>query len=169
MHSLVTHYENCGECLRVSKNEDHGLLQRGQVKMGKNKIIVRIAGMEYVVTGVEPTEYILKVAQYVDRKTSEVTRYNPTLSTSHVAVLTSLNIGDDVLKLQENIQNAYHEIAELKRKNQVISEEAQGMKKEINAARESLSRLKTEVMKRDVEVTQLRNIMNSMKKESTEE
>jgi cell division protein ZapA (FtsZ GTPase activity inhibitor) len=45
-------------------------------------------------------EHIQKIAQYVDGKFSEVAKSSPTLSTSKMAILTSLNIADELIRLE---------------------------------------------------------------------
>jgi cell division protein ZapA (FtsZ GTPase activity inhibitor) len=48
------------------------------------------------------------VAQYVDGKFSEVAKSSPTLSTSKMAILTSLNIADELIRLEvdrERLEN----------------------------------------------------------------
>ena len=70
---------------------------------GKVKTTVKIGGREYTMRGVESEEYIHKVAIYVNRKMEEVERLQPGLSTTQIAVLTAINLGDEVLKLHETV------------------------------------------------------------------
>lgn len=66
---------------------------------GKNKTVVRIAGSEYTLLADLPEEYIHKVALYVDKKMSEVSRAR-NLSTAMTAVLASINLADEVMELR---------------------------------------------------------------------
>lgn len=67
-----------------------------------NKVIVNIFGEEYVVKGPENSEYIEMLAAYVDRKMQAISQKMPNLGMSRVAVLTALNLADELSKLQED-------------------------------------------------------------------
>ena len=62
-----------------------------------NTVTVKINGMEYNLKGKEDDEYLLKVSEYVDGKFKEVSSNNNKLSISSVAVLSALNIADELL------------------------------------------------------------------------
>jgi cell division protein ZapA len=66
----------------------------------KNKTVVRIAGKEYTLLADLPEEYIHKVAIYVDKKMSEVSRSRNNLSTAMIAVMAAINIADEVMELR---------------------------------------------------------------------
>lgn len=66
----------------------------------KLKTVVRIAGKEYTLLADLPEEYIHKVAIYVDKKMSEVSRQRDNLSTAMVAVMAAINIADEVMELR---------------------------------------------------------------------
>ena len=63
-----------------------------------NTVTVKINGMEYNLKGKEDDEYLLKVSEYVDGKFKEVSSNNNKLSISSVAVLSALNIADELFK-----------------------------------------------------------------------
>mgnify|MGYP001283426327 FL=1 len=67
----------------------------------KVKAVVRIAGREYTIRAFETEEYIHRVAIYVNRKMEEITSAQPGLSTAMAAVLTAINLSDEVLKLKD--------------------------------------------------------------------
>ncbi|MBQ6476807.1 MAG: cell division protein ZapA [Clostridia bacterium] len=69
--------------------------------MSKIRTTVRIGGKEYTMSGNDSEEYMHRVAIYVDRKMSQIEANNNNLSTTMLAVLTSLNITDELLKLRE--------------------------------------------------------------------
>lgn len=83
----------------------------------KTKTIVKIGGREYTITGEETAEYIHKVAIYVDRKMQEIEKVQHNLSTSMIAVLTAVNLADEVIKLQEEITELNEEIRRLQQVN----------------------------------------------------
>jgi cell division protein ZapA len=59
---------------------------------------VNILGHDYTVKTDADTEYIQKIADYVDKKMSEILRNTKTVSTLNVAILTALNIADEFFK-----------------------------------------------------------------------
>ena len=67
----------------------------------KNKVIVRILGQEYTIRSDESREFVQKVANLIDDKMRAIYEKNKKFSTTWIAVLTALNVGDDFLKLQE--------------------------------------------------------------------
>jgi len=79
-----------------------------------NKTLVRIGGREYTMRGFESEEYIHKVAIYVDKKISETTKCQPSLSTSMVMVLTAINLADEVIKLKSQVELLENQISEIK-------------------------------------------------------
>lgn len=85
-----------------------------------NKLQVRICGQEYTLVSDDSREYMLEMADYVDRKMVAVKNQNNRLSTSMAAVLVALNVADDMKreksKADETIQSQAAEIALLKKK-----------------------------------------------------
>lgn len=95
--------------------------------MEKIRTTVRIAGREYNMTSYDPEEYVQRVASYVDRKMTELglaTR----LPAAQLAVLTALNVADDMLK-------AHDENNRLKRELGLTREKLEAAQAEL-AARE---------------------------------
>ncbi|HZJ57979.1 MAG TPA: cell division protein ZapA [Clostridia bacterium] len=80
----------------------------------KNKVIVRIGGREYAMRGSESEEYIHKVAIYVDKKMEEISAKQPPLSISMLAILTAINLADEVIKQKDEIQSLKRELNEVK-------------------------------------------------------
>lgn len=72
----------------------------------KNRVLMRINGHEYPIAGTEPKEYLLRVGTYVDEKMIQISKLNRQLSLSQVAVLTSINMADELIKLKDT----YHEL-----------------------------------------------------------
>lgn len=66
------------------------------------KVTVAIFNEDYVVRGEEDPEYIQMLASYVDRRMRMIYQRNPNLSSTKVAVLTALNLADELNKLQED-------------------------------------------------------------------
>lgn len=67
----------------------------------ENRVEVEIFGEGYVLKGSEPPEYMQMLAQYVNKRMRQVVTRNPRLSTAKAAILTALNIADELMKLQK--------------------------------------------------------------------
>lgn len=68
--------------------------------MEKTRVTVRIAGKDYTMTSYDKEDYIQRVAHYVDRKMQELSLAT-NLPSTQLAVLTALNICDDMLKAHD--------------------------------------------------------------------
>ncbi|MBI3988943.1 MAG: cell division protein ZapA [candidate division NC10 bacterium] len=64
-------------------------------------IQVEIFGERYTVRAQEDPGHIHRVAQYVDAKFYEIAKRSPSLPSPKMAVLASLEIADELLKLEE--------------------------------------------------------------------
>lgn len=84
-------------------------------KNNVNKVTVDIFNEEYVVKGSEDPEYIHMLASYVDRRMKMIQQRNSNLSTVKVAVLTSLNLADELNKLQEDYDELIKTLEEEKK------------------------------------------------------
>jgi cell division protein ZapA len=87
----------------------------------KVKAVVRIGGREYTIRAFETEEYIHRVAIYVNRKMEEIEKVQPSLSTSMTAVLAALNLGDEVLKLQAEVESLKSQLQELKQASRKLA------------------------------------------------
>lgn len=63
---------------------------------------VQIFGTTYIIRGDEEPDYIISLAKYVDEKMKALTAKGQTLSTHKLAVLTALNIADELFKERES-------------------------------------------------------------------
>ncbi|WP_227765757.1 cell division protein ZapA [Zhaonella formicivorans] len=86
-----------------------------QEKDYKNRVSVNIYNSEYVVRANEPSDYIEMLAALVDRKMRQIGQRNPNMPVSKVAVLTALNLADELCKLQEDYDALVKLIEEAKR------------------------------------------------------
>ncbi len=71
----------------------------------QSRVEVKIYGEEYIVKGNATREHIEKIAQQVDQKMVQIAHRNPHLSQARVAVLTALNLADELNHLQEDYDN----------------------------------------------------------------
>lgn len=90
----------------------------GEKRNQVNKVTVNIYNEEYIVKGDEKPDYIEMLASYVDRRMRMVQQRNVNLSTSKVAVLTALNLADELNKLQEDYDELVKTLEE-ERKNRM--------------------------------------------------
>lgn len=81
-----------------------------------NRVTVEIFNQEYIVKGNENAEYIEMLAAYVDRRMRMIDQRNHSLSIGKVAVLTALNLADELNKLQEDYDELVKVLEEEKRK-----------------------------------------------------
>jgi cell division protein ZapA len=73
---------------------------------------VTIFGEEYPIRGEADAEYMLKVAEYVDRSMRSVAEKAAHLSTTKVAVLTALNIADELFRERSDSQKQLTDVEE---------------------------------------------------------
>lgn len=93
-------------------------LQKGAIEMEINKVTVKIHGQDYTIAGDKPVESILRIADLVDKKMSEIQRVIPLGSVATVAVLSAVNIADEFFSMQE-------EISELISKNEGLEKDTE--------------------------------------------
>ena len=79
-----------------------------------NRVTVEIFNQEYIVKGNENAEYIEMLAAYVDRRMRMIEQRNHSLSITKVAVLTALNLADELNKLQEDYDDLVKALEEEK-------------------------------------------------------
>ncbi len=84
-------------------------------KSSVNRVTVNIFNEEYVVKGEENPEYIEMLASFVDRRMKMIQQRNPNLSSTKVAVLTALNLADELNKLQEDYDELVKNLEEEKK------------------------------------------------------
>ncbi len=82
--------------------------------MEKQKTTVRVAGREYTLVSSDQPEYIARVASYVDRKISE-TAFAARLPVEKAAVLTAINIADELMKSHDENTRLRRELTLLRR------------------------------------------------------
>ena len=61
-----------------------------------NKVIVKIFGEDYPITGLPDTAHISKIANYVDTKMNDIAKTSRIQSRDKVAILTSLSIASEL-------------------------------------------------------------------------
>lgn len=78
--------------------------------MQKTRTTVKIAGKEYTITSYDDETYVQRVAAYVDRRMEELNAAAK-LPSAQLAVLTAINVTDDMLKAHDEIRRLRAELA----------------------------------------------------------
>lgn len=81
--------------------------------MEKIRTTVRIAGKEYTIASYDSEEYVNRVAEWVDRKMSELAMATK-LPAAQLAVLTAVNATDDMMKSRDEIRRLEAELDALR-------------------------------------------------------
>jgi cell division protein ZapA len=123
----------------------------------KNKVVIRIAGKDYTLVGVESDEYIQKVGLYIDKKMNEILFRNNRLSTSLAAVLTAINVADDFFKSRESEIFANKEKEAMREELERLRSENIQLKEENNNVSSQNTSLQLQLAKREAELGEVRN------------
>ncbi|MDR1043222.1 MAG: cell division protein ZapA [Clostridiales Family XIII bacterium] len=70
---------------------------------GSNRVNVAIFNREYTVSGTKPRDYIVKVASHVDGVMTDISDSAESISISSLAVLSAVNIADDLFAARERL------------------------------------------------------------------
>ena len=82
----------------------------------RNKLAVKIANKEYMLVSGESREYMLEVADYVDRQMGLIREANPCMSTAQQAGLAAVNMADECLKNQRAYEESAQKIIDYTKK-----------------------------------------------------
>ena len=72
--------------------------------MDNNKVKIRIYGQEYTIVGERSQDEIIKAAQYVDERMQFIGRNSNLGSTTSLAVLSAVNIADEIFSIKEELE-----------------------------------------------------------------
>ncbi len=90
----------------------------------KKRVEVSLLGQRFTLRSDKSEEYVQAVAQYVTSQLENVGKQSHTVSTYHVALLTALNLADQLLQKED----------ELLRLKQGLKERAEGALREVQDA-----------------------------------
>lgn len=126
------------KCYIIKGKEDERIMEYKQmgveVKAMSNKIRLTVGGIEYTITSDDEESYVRKVGDQLNKRLDELSRHNPFLSTTMVAVLAALEFCDDSLK-------ATAECNSLKMELKRAVEDAACARLEADEARREIERL----------------------------
>lgn len=83
--------------------------------MEDNKVKVRIYGQEYTISGERDEETIIEIADYVDDKMREISRFFSSNIPGSLAVLAAINIADELFEAREETEKVKEEKAQLEK------------------------------------------------------
>ncbi len=90
--------------------------------MEKTRITLRINGKDYNLTSSDSEEYVRRVGAYVDRKITEL-GMAARMSAMDLAVLTAVNLADDLMKSHDEINRLRRELDEAHEENERLARE----------------------------------------------
>jgi cell division protein ZapA len=96
-----------------------------------NIVTVKINGVGYNLRGEENDEYLHKVASYVDKKIKNIAGGNPKLSITDAAVLTAVNVVDDLFKCDTAYSELIKKVDELENDEKTLMNKLDSLKKQI--------------------------------------
>ena len=76
----------------------------------KSTVSVNIYGMEYPIKGGGDTEYVLRVAKYVNDTMVDLDKTMQSKSSVRVAILAAMNIADQLFQAKEELQHLKEDI-----------------------------------------------------------
>lgn len=101
-----------------------------------NTVTVKINGVEYNLKGEEREEYLHTVASYVDKKIKNIMGKNCKLNTSSAAVLTAINVVDEMFKKTEDFTELALRAETMEKKQNEHEEQIEAFKKQVKSLEE---------------------------------
>lgn len=118
----------------------------------RTKTKVRIGGVDYVISSTTDANYVLRIAEFVDKKLSELSRADKRLSTAMAAILTAVNISDELFRTKEDGETLRGQLLQyadeagtLKAQNQKLTMENKRLNEENRNLQLQNARLDTEL------------------------
>lgn len=107
----------------------------------------RIYGHDYSFSGVESEEYIQKVCYNVDKKMREFRTRDPKLNETKLAILTAVNITDELYKNKALLDETVLDLKKYKEEAFNLKNKVLILEKENDYLKEEIQRLKIELAK----------------------
>jgi len=67
------------------------------------QVNVKIFGQEFTIKGEDSPEYVLSLAEFVDKKMREVASASSVITSHKVTILTAINIADELFRLRKDL------------------------------------------------------------------
>ena len=84
-------------------------------KSPNTSVRVRISGIEYSVTGYDDSQYLQEVAELVDERMQSLSQMQSDIPPLRNAILTALNLADELIRTQKKINQYQEEAANFSR------------------------------------------------------
>lgn len=68
------------------------------------KTVVTIYGQNYTLLGAADTDYMVRLAHFVDEKMKEIASVNSAFDPLKIAILAAVNISNELFRLQEKVK-----------------------------------------------------------------
>lgn len=120
--------------------------------MEKNKIHVRICGVEYTLLSNEQPEYVHKVAYLVDKKMTEIMGANSKLNSAMASLLTAINLADEHFKSVGDTDNLRQQVAEYNKLSEAYKGELVDVKAELLDVKAELENANSKIEKLEAEL-----------------
>lgn len=121
--------------------------------MENKRVEVKINNVEYTLVTNETEEYVQKVALLVNKKMAQITGVNPQLSTAMTAVLASINLADELIKVDGALDNFRGEVNTYADENKKLKMELDEKKLEVEKLKEDMHKLQIELARRETELS----------------
>ena len=105
----------------------------------QNRVTVTVGGLKYTLLAAEGEEYVHRVAAYVDEKLRETTKAGGS-SQMGCAVLTAVNIADELMKAQETAEQLRGQIKGYADEAAQAQSEVSELKREVFRLQQKLER-----------------------------
>ncbi|MBI6874616.1 cell division protein ZapA [Clostridium aciditolerans] len=128
-----------------------------------NIVTVKINGIEYNLKGDEREEYLHKVAGYVDKKVKNILENNRKLSTSSAAILSAVNVVDDMFKKQKEYEEFIGKLNQMEKVQNSYVEQMEALKKQLNHMEQYNAELQLK-LKNNSSNQQVEQLQQSVKK-----
>ncbi len=125
--------------------------------MNNKRVEVKINNVEYTLITNEPEEYVQRVAVLVNKRMARIQEGNKQLSTAMTAVLAAINIGDELLKNEEVMDNLRKELNQYMREAQANKEVLEDKRLEVEKLKEDMHKLQIELAKKETELSAARH------------
>ena len=116
--------------------------------MEKNKVKVLICGTEYTLVSSEEPEYVQRVAVLADKKLKEIYETSPHLSTALAAMLTTINLADEYIKLDDTTDDLRKQLSQCLKNETKASAEIKEYKMQIAKLENEIQNLKIEIARK---------------------
>lgn len=126
-------------------------------------VTVKINGVEYNLKGDEREEYLHKVAGYVDKKVKNILENNTKLSTSSAAILSAVNVVDDMFKKQKECEELIDKLNQIEKAQSSYMEQIETLKKQLNHMEQYNAELQLK-LKNNLSNQQVEQLQNSVQK-----